>query len=229
MSTIKQAQRREVAAAELAERCPQLQPTQLIDRLSAGLSRFRDLLVVRVHSDVKLEFGTDSMVAPLSSATGVKQVVRAGFEIDLYSSIVADDEVQRGGYVDRPGEWFLDWLVRLRMDDVDESDVDQRVGAYRRLSLDDCHRRFVMSLQRAVPESLRAPLVLFRLAPPAARIVVAMAFGDTQRANQLRTEQQEILPAIRDCHECQGRIFGNDDHCRCCGNPIWTFTWLRDS
>lgn len=221
-------QRRERAAAELSQRSPQLQASPLIDSLSAGLTQLRDLLINRIHSDVELEFGVDTMIAPSSSATEVKQVLRAGLEIDAYSAIVANDEVLRGGYVDRAGEWFLDWLVRLRMDNYSEPDVNQRVAFYRTQSLEDCRRAFVTNLQRAVPESLKTPLVLFRLVPLAVRIVAASAFGDASRAQQLRTEQKELLPVISDCHECHGRLLGNDDHCRCCGNPIWTFAWLRD-
>lgn len=228
MVNMQQSQRREVAAAELAHHSPQLQASPIVDRLSAGLTQLRDLLVNRIHSDVELEFGVDTMISPSSSATEVKQILRAGIEFDVYSSFVANDEVLRGSYVDCAGEWFLNWLARLRMDNYSASDFNQRVDSYRLQSVDDCRRLFVTNLQRAVPESLRTPLVLFRLVPLAVRIVVATAFGDVPRAQQLRLEQQELLPAIRDCQECQGRLLGNEEHCRGCGNPIWTFAWLRD-
>lgn len=228
MCVTRQSQRRENATAELARHAPQVRPVPLIDRLSFGLVQLRDLFVERIHTDVEQEFGLDSMIAPLSPATEVKQVLRAAQEIDVYSSIVACDEVERGGYVNQPQEWFLDWLVNLCLINYDEAEVAKRLDSYQRLSIDDCRRRFVMNLQRAVPESLRTPLVLFRLVPYAIRIVVATAFGDAARAQQLRRDQQEILPAIRDCHECHGGILANEDHCRCCGNPVWTFAWLRD-
>jgi hypothetical protein len=221
-------QRRELAATELSQRSPQLQASTIVDSLSAGLTQLHDLLVNRIHSDVELEFGLDTMISPFSSATEVKQVLRAGLEFDIYASIVVNDEVLRGGYVDGAAEWFLDWLVRLRMDNYSESEVNQRIDSYRRQSIEDCRRAFVTNLQRAVPESLKTPLVLFRLVPLAVRIVAASAFGDASRTQQLRTEQKELLPAISDCHECHGRLLGNEEHCRCCGNPIWTFAWLRD-
>jgi len=86
--------------------------------------------------------------------------------------------------------------------------------------------KFVSVLQRAIPESARAPLVLFRLYPRAVRILAAVAFGDPLRAQELRAEQIGFLPAISDCHECHGRVMDNEDICRCCGNPLWNFAFL---
>ena len=43
---------------------------------------------------------------------------------------------------------------------------------------------------------------------------------------QIRAEQIRFLPAIGDCHECHGRVLDNEEICRCCGNPVWNFTWL---
>lgn len=229
MTAMQPSERREIAAAELARRCPHLQPLPLVDSLSHGLTQLRDLLVKRLHRDVELQFGTDTMIGPLSPASEVKQVIRASQEFDVYAAVVVNEEVQRGLYVDRPGHWFLDWLVQLRMNYYAEADLAKRLESYLGHSQDECRLRFVSNLQAAVPESLRTPLVLFQLVPLAVRIVVATAFGDERRAQQLRAEQIEILPAIAACDDCQGRVLGNETRCHRCGNPIWTFDWLRET
>ena len=86
--------------------------------------------------------------------------------------------------------------------------------------------KFLSVLQHSMPETTKAPLVLFRLYPRSLRIATAVAFGDFVRAKKLRSEQMSFLPAITDCHECHGRVFENDEICRCCGNPLWNYAWL---
>jgi hypothetical protein len=226
MLTKQQSQRQGYAAAELSRHCPDIPSGQIVDSLTVGLTRLRDLLLLRIHEDVERYFGMDSMIAPLSASAEEKQLLRAKGEIEAYSAIVVTDEVTQGGYVDRPETWFLEWLFRLRLGERYKSVMDRRVDFYRSPSIEDRRLKFVSVLQRQVPESAKAPLVLFRLFPRALRIVTAVAFGDPLRGQELRAEQCNFLPAVSDCHMCHGRVMDNEEICQCCGNPVWKFTWL---
>jgi hypothetical protein len=215
------------AASELAAHCLVYRPEEVVDRLQSGLSQVRDLLLARLHLDVERQFGVDSMIAPISLSHELSQMQNAGTTIDAFDAVVVADEIVARGYVDNPDAWLLDWLLALRFGDRGPEFRQSQVDAY--LGLADSARRlrFVSTLQRVVPESIRTPPVLFLLSPYAVRIVAAMAFGDEARAQQLRSAQTQIFAAIPDCHECRGRVLANDERCRCCGNPIWTFAWLR--
>ena len=125
------------------------------------------------------------------------------------------------------GDWFLDWLFRLRLGEEHERLFKQRVKSYRSPTAEDRRLKFLAELQRAIPESVQTPLVLFRLFPRAVRIVAAIAFDDPLRAQELRLEQCRFLPAVRDCCECHGRVLDNEENCRVCGNPVWEFQWLQ--
>lgn len=221
-----QSQRPERAASVLATHNSKLRSDDVVDRLVAGLTQLRDLLTSRLHVDVERQFGVDSMVAPLSLSHEARQLTLASDETDAYAAVLVDDEVTRGGYVDRPTEWFFDWVFDLLLGNSPRARQEQ-AEPYRALSDKGRHLRFVAALQHAVPESVRTPPVLFLLFPKSVRIAAAMAFGDSRRAQELRLEQIELLPAIVDCHECRGRVLGNEERCRNCGNPLWTFAWLR--
>ncbi len=226
MLTKQQSQRQGHAAAELSRQCPEIPATQIVDSLTVGLTRVRDLLLLRIHEDVERYFGMDSMIAPLSASAEERQLLRGKGEIEAYSAIVVADEVVEGGYVDCSEEWFLEWLFRLRLGERSKSVMEQRVDFYRSPSIEDRRLKFVAVLQRQIPESAKAPLVLFRLFPRAVRIVADVAFGDPLRAQELRAEQCNFLPAVTDCHMCHGRVLDNEEICQCCGNPVWKFTWL---
>jgi hypothetical protein len=220
-------QRRELAAAELAAHNPTSPPAEVIESLLSGLAQLRDLLTWRLHDDVQLQFGIDSMVAPASLSQEVKQIQQASVEIDAFTSVVVDAAVTDGRYVASPGEWFLDWIFQLRFGDGYELVRQEHADPYRGLTDKGRRLRFASVLHQAVPESMRTPPVLFVLYPLSVRIIAAMAFGDSQRAQKLRAEQVGLLPAIGDCDECRGRVLDNGQSCRNCGNPVWTFTWLR--
>ncbi len=220
-------QRRERAAAELAPRVSQFHPADVVDALSAGLTQLANLLASRLHDDVELEFGVDSMVAPTSLSQAGKQLRQAGVEIDALAAVIVDEEVTRGGYVTEPGAWFLDWLLQLRFGDDGPLVRQQHADAYRGQSDRVRRLRFASLLQEAVPESVKMPGVMLLLFPQAVRIAAAMAFGDAARAQQVRAEQVELLPAIGDCRDCRGRVLLNGAGCRNCGNPLWTYAWLR--
>lgn len=215
------------AAASLAAHSLVFRPEDVVDRLQSGLTQLRDLLAARLHIDVERQFGVDSMVAPLNLSHELRQLQSAGVATDAYAAVLVADEAAARHYVDRPEEWLLDWILALRFGDRAAEIRRDEVDPYRVLSDKGRRLRFIAELQEAVPESLRTPPVLFHLFPPSVRIVAAMAFGDEARAQQLRGEQIARLSVIPDCHECRGRVLANDDRCRCCGNPLWTFAWLR--
>jgi hypothetical protein len=117
----------------------------------------------------------------------------------------------------------MPWLLQLRLGDEAGTNVRERLDFY--LAKKDHERRlaFLDVLARTAREARHAPLVLFRLYPRAIQIVVAMAFGDSQRAREVREKQVEILPAIEGCDECRGRLLPNGAQCAKCGNPLWTY------
>jgi hypothetical protein len=221
-----QSQRPERAASVLAAHGSKRRSVDVVDGLVAGLTTLRDLLVSRLHVDVERQFGVDSMVAPLSLSHEARQLIRASDETDAFAAAVVEDEVTRGGYVEQPAEWFFEWIFGLLLGESPRIRQDQ-AEPYRALTDKGRHLRLVTALQQAVPDSVRTPPVLFLLFPLGVRIAAAMAFGDSRRAQELRLEQAELLPSIVDCHECRGRLLGNDERCRNCGNPLWTFAFLR--
>jgi len=183
------------------------------------------MLLVRTRDDVQRRYGVDSMINT-SLSDMEKQAQRAKVEIEAYACILIDEEATQNGYIEGTNQWFLDWLFSLRFGEGYEPVFDKRVDYYHSRSIEQRRLKFVSVLQRALPESARAPLVLFRLFPRAVRILTAVAFGDPLRARELRAEQIALLPAIADCHECHGRVLDNEDTCRCCGNPIWNYAFL---
>lgn len=225
MITQQHERQRNRAAAELLQRCPGIRSQQVVDSLMAGQTHLRNLFMVRAHDDVQREYGADSMMGSSLARMQIR-ARHAKVEIEAYTCIVIDDEVTHSGYVDETDDWFLRWLFRLRLGAGYESVFDKRVDFYSSQNIEERRLKFVSVLQRAMPDSARAPLVLFRLFPRAVRILPAVAFGDPLRAQQLREEQATFLPAIGDCHECHGRVLDNDESCQYCGNPLWDFSWL---
>ncbi len=225
MITKQRSGRREVAATELQAHGIGRHARQAVDSLSVGLTHLRDLLMVRAHDDVQQAYGVDTSLAT-SLSSMQRQTRHAKFEIEAYSCIVAAEEIAQQDHGDITDAWILDWLCGLRLGSGYESIFKKRVEHYRSGSIEERRLKFVSILQEVMPESKRAPLVLFRLFPRSVRIMAAIAFGDAIRAELLRDEQTGLLPAISDCRECHGRVLENDEICRCCGNPLWHFTWL---
>ena len=225
MLTEQQFQRRKQATHELDRHYPGHDGQGIVDSLAAGMTQLRNLLMVRAHDDVQRQYGADSMTVSSLDAMQAKAHY-AQVEIEAYGCIVVDDEINEYARLLSSEEWFLDWLFRLRLGSDSQEVFDKRVDFYRSRSIEDRRLKFVSVLQRAMPDSRRAPLVLFRLFPRALRLVAAVALGDPLRAQQIRAEQIALLPAIADCHECHGRVLDNDDSCQYCGNPLWNFSWL---
>jgi hypothetical protein len=227
MLTKDQSEQQRLTVAELEKCCPSLPSSQVIGSLNVGLTHLRNILMVRAHDDVQRQFGMDSMIIPATPSKLEMQARRVKVEIEAYSSIVVDDEVTQGEYVERPREWFLDWIFKLRLGEGCQSIFDKRVEYYRSKSVEDRRLKFVSMLNRVLPESYKTPLILYRLFPTAVRIVTAVAYQDPLRAQELRAEQCRLLPPISDCHECHGRVLDNEEICRCCSNPLWKFSWLN--
>jgi len=217
-------QRRVEAADEFNRHENRRDGGQVASSLADGLTVVRDLLYRRVHSDVQRAVGMDSMLAPISEEKSEKQ---AKAEIELYQIAVSAATIQNFDYIKPNGEWYLQWLARFRLGRVQaEGKVRQRLGHYLSKSADGRRLAFTNILASALPESRRAPLVLFRLVPYAVQIVTSLAFNDPPSAEESRRFQVGYLPAINDCRECGGRVLENGEQCRRCGNPLWKFDWL---
>jgi hypothetical protein len=196
---------------------------QVVTSLDSGLSVLRDLLYGRLHYDVEQNVGTDSMLMPLSE---VKTQHATKVQIDLYQVIESAAVARQRQYVS-DSDWYLDWLLRLRLGELAGADKTQgEIATYRGMNPDSRRLTFSDILMRVLPESREAPMVLYQLVPPAIQIVTAMAFGDKPAAAELRQRQKAILPAIADCHTCHGAVLKNGDFCDTCSNPVWTYQWL---
>lgn len=212
------------AADELNRHGNRQDGQRVVTRLADGFTLLRTSLYERVHRDVEQVLGRDSMFLPISE---VKAEKVSKTEIELYQIAVASQMNRRRRYVGADTEWFWQWLARLRLGRAATDPlVIRRIGEY--LALDEDHGRLAFTdvLAKALPESRRAPLVLFRLVPLAIQIVTAQAFGDRPTAEALRRQQVDILPAITDCRTCRGQLLESGTHCPPCGNPVWRFQWL---
>lgn len=196
---------------------------RVVTSLDSGLAVLRDLLYGRLHYDVEQLVGTDSMLMPLSEAK-TQHATKA--QIDIYQIVESAAAVRQRQYV-RSADWYLDWLSRLRLGELAGTAQTQgEIAAYRGMNSDSRRLAFSDVLMRVLPESRKAPMVLFQLVPLAIQVVTAVAFGDSPAAAELRRQQAGILPAIADCHACHGAVLNNGDFCDSCSNPVWTYRWL---
>jgi hypothetical protein len=224
METEEFVKRRADAADEFNQHEGRSDGVEIAGSLAGGLTILRDALYKRLHEDVQSQMGTDSILAPISEE---KSERLAKIEIELYQIAVSAVAAQAGEYVDGPGDWYWQWLTRLRLGPVQpESKIAKRIEDYRAQGRDEARLTFGNIMARALPESRRAPLVTFRLMPLAVEIVAALAFGDSARANEMRQRQAVHLPAIKDCYQCHGGLLENGEQCPECGNPLWLFEWL---
>ena len=196
---------------------------QLVSSLDSGLSVLRDLFYGRMHFDVEQIVGSDSMLIPLSESK-TRHATRV--QIDLFQVIESSAAVRDRRYVESD-EWYLNWLVKFRLgDSADKDKVVKEIATYRGMKPDGRRLAFTDVLMRVLPESRKAPLVLFQLFPLAVQIATAVAFGDPATAAKLRQRQQSFLPAIADCQACHGRVLDNGEICDVCSNPMWAYKWL---
>jgi hypothetical protein len=221
-------ERRADAAAEFDAQQPGQQGAQVTNSLSAGFTLLRTALFQRIHEDVERFYGTDSMLAPLSIKDLIRMEKVSEVEIEIYQIAVSTEEVSDRGYV-RDVSWYRDWLCRLRLGDLAKrSQVKKRLEHYLAEARLERRQEFSGILARAVPEAAKAPLVLYRLYPGSVRIATSLVFDDKLAAAETRNYQVSILPHIADCRECHGRPLDNGEQCESCGNPVWTFEWLRN-
>ena len=196
----------------------------VVGNLADGLTLLRRLFYTRVHEDVEIEIGRDSMLIPISEH---KTEVSAKREIELYQVAESADTVGRHGYVGKEDDWFLNWLVCFRLPEAAaEASLTERLDAYRSADRDQRRLAFTDVLANVLHESRKAPLVLFRLMPLSVEIATSLAFGDAQAASDARKRQMTDLPAIRDCGRCRGEVLKSGEQCPQCGNPLWKFNWL---
>lgn len=227
METEEHVRRRGEAAEQFNRNAGRTDGARIATSLAEGLTVLRDSLYRRVHEDVQRAVGMDSMLAPISEEKAEKL---AKTEIELYQVAVSVGTARDCGYVQDDDGWYLQWLTRLRLGKIyGEPKVRQRLENYLSKSADGRRLTFTNVLACALPESRRAPLVLFRLVPLAVQIATSLAFADHANASDVRNRQTTYLPAIGDCRECRGKLLENGELCRECGNPLWKFDWLVSS
>jgi hypothetical protein len=220
-------------AEELGRRMGRGDGLRVAGGLDAGLTLLRKSLYARLHEDVERMLGKDSMFMPVSE---VKAEIAVGSEIELFQIAESAAAARDGGYCDATDDFFADWLTRLRLGQTAhrspqpaESRAGQRIADYLAQTPDGRRLAFSTVLARALPESQRAPLVLFQLYPLAVQIVTAAAFADGEAASAARRRQIALLPAIVDCRSCHGKVLDSGEQCPACGNPLWKPEWLTDA
>ncbi len=218
-----QENRQTAFSEELQRQTHRRDSAQVVASLDSGLSVLCSLLYGRLHYDVERIVGTDSMLMPLSEPK-TQHATKA--QIELYQVVESVAAVRQRQYV-RSADWYLDWLARFRLAELASSPKAQaEIATYLGMNPDSRRLAFSDALMQVLPESRKAPMVLFQLVPLAIQIVTAMAFGDRSAAAELRRQQTGILPAIADCHACHGAVLNNGDICNQCSNPVWTYRWL---
>jgi hypothetical protein len=192
--------------------------------LQSGLALLAEGLYIRLHEDVEKVFGADSMLMPVSESKSRRNTKT---EIELYQIAESAAAVRDFGYLPAGDAWYVPWLAGLRLEESPLTPPHrQRLDRY--LSKDAHARELVFAdvLAAVLPESRRAPLVLFRLFPLAVQIATALAFADRPRAERARAAQIDHLAVIADCRACRGRVLASGERCRDCGNPLWETRWL---
>ena len=168
----------------------------------------------------------DPIRAPKTLLNAKQEFRHAAQEIEIYSLVVVLAEASHSGYAAGDVDWFRNWLLRLRWGDEIDSAISERLQSYEPLTDGQRRRMFASSLEQALREATKAPLIIYRLYPRAVRIATALAFGDVLRARTVRSEQISYLPVIADCHHCHGLTLENGEICPDCGNPLWKIDWL---
>ena len=192
--------------------------------LNSGLSLLQDSLYLRLCDDVERISGRDSMLVPVS-VLKTRQATRT--EIGLFQ--IAESRAIAGKLsgLGPEADWYLPWLARLRLGEaqVDAKAIEQ-LSNYVSQTPHERQLAFSNVLAKVLPDSRRAPLILFELFPLSIQIVTAMALGDHAGAFELRRQQLVQQPAIGDCHACHGQVLENGEQCQECGNPLWKHEWL---
>ena len=212
------------AAAEFHQHDGRRDGTLAVHWLDQGLTILRNSLYLRMHQDVELFVGRDSMLMPVSELKSMLLVHQA---IEAYQIAESAAAAQHFNYLADPEAWYLDWLARIRLGENDwRGEIVERTKSYFAKTAEQRRCAFIDEMARILHESIAAPLVLFQLLPPAVRIVTARAFGDRKTAEDMRIAQVASLPSIHDCRDCHGRVLDDSEQCPTCGNPLWSYEWL---
>ena len=211
------------AVEELAIHENRQDAERIVDSLAAGLTLLGDATSTRVFNDVLKVYPQDSMQVRFPA----KGELSGKTEIELFLIVEASFAAAEQRLIRSGAAWCATWLATLRLGETaGQPQAQRRLQNYTELPADARRLAFQRVLDKAIPESRRAPLVLLRLLPLAAGIATTTAFGNLDLARSLRKQQTSLLPAILDCHRCRGRLLDNGDSCPECGNPLWKFNWL---
>jgi len=217
------ASRREREIAEFAENTQRADAPAVVASLIDGLQQLRDTFFDRIHRDVELAMGTDSLLLPVSTA---RSVTATNAEIGAYQIAEAAAAV-REFQLAADAVWFARWLTPTWLAQSAESSVVAKlVAEYLATSANSRRRTFSTRLVKVFPEASQAPLVIYRLFPLANVLATCVAFRDSTRAAEIRKQQISWLAVIRDCQQCHGRVLENGEQCAQCGNPFWKYDWL---
>jgi hypothetical protein len=216
----------ERAQAKLTLHRAGVNSSAIVVSLWTGLNTVRKLFLARLEQDIESNLGADSFWALPSTLAAKRGFRRAAEEIDIYTLLVAGAEAEHSGYASGEIDWFRNWLLRLRWGDEINLATLERMQSYEKHSDGERRRMFASFLEQSLAEATKAPLIIYRLYPRAVRIATALAFEDTMRAREVRSEQMSYLPVIGDCHQCHGRLLENGEICPDCGNPLWKIAWL---
>jgi hypothetical protein len=196
----------------------------IVAQLDDALILLSDLVFLRIHGEVEQHLGVDSLYNPVSE---VKSEAKAKAETKLFLACEAGIFAEEREYVKWRNNWCETWLAAMLFDERDLGmPAAERLAAYRDKSSDDRRRGFSLVLERTFPEAIRAPLVIYRLLQPAARLATALAFGRPDQAQAQRDRQLVVLPSILDCSTCHGEVLPSGQACVSCGNPFWKYDLL---
>jgi hypothetical protein len=225
LSTTQQSpERQQIASESFDAHEDRRDGTVVVSKINQGFSLLAKLAYSRVHGDVEKHLGVDSFYDPLSIA---KSESRAKTEILAFAVGEAAHFAEERAYVRAGEQWCESWLAALLLDDKEVGGgIARRLEGYRDKSPDDRRRAFSLVLERAFPEAVRAPLVIYRLMPAAARLAIAQAFDRADHAQAQRDRQVVILPNILDCGTCHGAVLPIGQACAGCGNPFWKYELL---
>ena len=144
--------------------------------LNAGLSLLQECLFSRLYEDVERIGGKDSMLMPVSELKARRATNK---EIAVYEIAESRVAAEKLGCIGPDDHWYVRWFASLRLGEsqVDAKVVDQltdylsKTPRQRKLAFTDV-------LVKVIPDSRRAPLILFELFPLSVHIVTAMALTD---------------------------------------------------
>ena len=223
VGTEERSRRRAGAIQALSELSRRADAPQIVERLDDGLTLLRNQLYTRLHADVERNFGTDSMLMPLSQALTEH---KAKGEIEAFLVAEVLDELSFAGTLSQ-SEQNRHWLQELRFTGrQDRTALETRAESYLGLQSRERQMEFSDRLEESLREARLAPLVLYQLFPLSVRAITALAFGDHLRGGEIRNRQASLLPCISYCRNCHGRLMEVDEMCRECGNPVWTIRWM---